>query len=225
MLIADCDLRGPESEIPYVFVHIALIKKTGLEIEKDDGLIKSDDTESVFINMRSWRRCMITDNKIEFRLRVKELVIDWLVIWVYLITLFLLSILFYLSVFHAIPVFSEGETQMIATTTSVVPVVLFFSYLDFKDGSIGKNRAGLCIYYKNRKFKYSLLRNVIKFLPWQIGHVGVIHGMYSEFNAISILIQWMAIACMIGLFGMGTVRKDKRHLGDIVAGTQVQIAK
>lgn len=155
--------------------------------------------------------------------RIKELVIDWLVICVYLIILAIISVSFYMIVFKGIPKVAEIQSQLIATITSVIPIIIIFSILDFKKGSIGKQKVGLKLYFKKREFKYSIIRNIVKFLPWQIGHMATIHGVYTGFDSIiTIILQIIALALLVTMFLMGILRKDKRHLGDILAGTQVQ---
>ena len=163
------------------------------------------------------------ENDIRIVDRIKELVIDWLVISAYLIILAIISILFYMVVFKGIPKTTEIQSQLIATITSVIPIIIIFSILDFKKGSIGKQKAGLKLYFKEKKFRYSVIRNVIKFLPWQIGHMATIHGIYTEFDTISIILEIVAITLLVIMFLMGILRKDKRHIGDILAGTQVQL--
>ncbi|CEE00452.1 hypothetical protein BT1A1_0597 [Caldibacillus thermoamylovorans] len=75
--------------------------------------------------------------------------------------------------------------------------------------------------YTNQSFSSSLLRNIIKFLPWQLGHVGVIHGIYSDFDMIAIMIASSGTFLGLVLLFMGLFRKDKRHLGDLIAGTKI----
>jgi len=41
---------------------------------------------------------------------------------------------------------------------------------------------------------------------------------------MSILAQCASIALLLIMLAMGFLRKDKRHLGDLVAGTQVRAA-
>ena len=163
------------------------------------------------------------DNTIGIVDRIKELVIDWLVISTYLIILAIISISFYMIVFKGIPKTTEIQLQLIATITSVIPIIIIFSILDFKRGSIGKQKAGLKLYFKKKKFRYSVIRNIVKFLPWQIGHMATIHGIYTGFDGISIILEIVAITLLVIMFLMGILRKDKRHLGDILAGTQVQL--
>lgn len=163
------------------------------------------------------------DNTIGIVDRIKELVIDWLVICVYLIILAIISVSFYMIVFKGIPKVTELQSQLIATITSVIPIIIIFSILDFKKGSIGKQKSGLKLYFKERKFRYSIIRNIVKFMPWQIGHMATIHGIYTEFDTLSIVLQIISLTLLVTMFLMGILRKDKRHLGDIVAGTQVQL--
>jgi RDD family protein len=69
----------------------------------------------------------------------------------------------------------------------------------------------------------SFIRNLIKFLPWQLGHMGTIHGVYSDFDLISIILSSLATLLALLLLAMAIFRKDKRHLGDLLAHTQVQL--
>ena len=168
---------------------------------------------------------MRQNNPIPFTARIKELCIDWLVISAYLLCLFAVSMACYFMMLGGIPAFSEFHSQLIATFASVLVVVALFTYLDFKGGSIGKRTAGLEIYFAHRSFSRSLVRNGIKFLPWQIGHMAVIHGVYTEFDTMSIVLSLISCILLVIMFLMGTMRRDRRHLGDMLAGTQVQLAK
>lgn len=105
-------------------------------------------------------------NNIRIVDRIKELIIDWLVICIYLIMLAIISISFYMIVFKGIPKVTELQSQLIATMTSVIPIIIIFSILDFRRGSIGKQKVRLKLYFKKREFKYSIIRNIVKFLPW-----------------------------------------------------------
>lgn len=168
---------------------------------------------------------MQQNNPIPFTARIKELCIDWLVISAYLLCLFAVSIACYFMTLGGIPTFSELHSQLIATFASVLAVVALFTYLDFKGGSIGKRTAGLEIYFAHRSFSRSLVRNSVKFFPWQISHMAVIHGVYAEFDTMSIVLSLISCILLVIMFLMGTMRRDRRHLGDILAGTQVQLAK
>lgn len=161
-------------------------------------------------------------NNIPIKNRLIELLIDYLIIIVYLVLLLIVNLGIILFIFKGMPKYTEIQAQLIATFTSVIPITLIFSYLDyFKNGSIGKRVSGLKLTYTNQRFSSSLLRNIIKFLPWQLGHVGVIHGIYSDFDMTAIMIANSGTFLGLVLLFMGLFRKDKRHLGDLIAGTKV----
>ena len=70
--------------------------------------------------------------------------------------------------------------------------------------------------------KASLIRNTIKFFPWQLGHVGTIHGVYSDFDLLSIILSFLATLFAVSLKVITIFRKGRRHLADLLAQTQVQ---
>lgn len=163
-------------------------------------------------------------NPISFKKRIIELLFDYLFILAYLALLFLGSMLFYIIFFNGIPEFTEIQSQCLVFFTSVLPITLLFTFLDYtKNGSFGKAKAELQLVYKKKTVQASLLRNTIKFLPWQIGHMGTIHGFYSEFDFLSIILSFLATLLAVALLAMMVFRKDKRHLGDLIAHTQVQL--
>ena len=163
-------------------------------------------------------------NSISFKKRMIELLFDYLFILAYLVLLFLGSMLFYTIFFNGIPEYTEIQSQCLVFFTSVLPVTLLFTFLDYrKNGSFGKAKAGLQLVYMKKTVQASLLRNTIKFLPWQIGHMGTIHGFYSEFDFLSIILSFLATLLAVALLAMMVFRKDKRHLGDLIAHTQVQL--
>ena len=163
-------------------------------------------------------------NSISFKKRMIELLFDYLFILAYLALLFLGSMLFYTIFFNGIPEYTEIQSQCLVFFTSVFPITLLFTFLDYtKNGSFGKAKAGLQLVFKKKTVQSSLIRNAIKFLPWQIGHMGTIHGFYSEFDFLSIILSFLATLLAVALLAMMVFRKDKRHLGDLIAHTQVQL--
>ena len=163
-------------------------------------------------------------NPISFKKRMIEFLFDYLFILAYLLILFLGSMLIYIIFFNGIPEFTEIQTQWLVFLTSVLPIILLFTYFDFKNnGSFGKAKAGLELVYQTKTVQASLIRNVIKFLPWQLGHMGTIHGFYSNFDGLYIILSISATLLAVLLLAMTLFRKDKRHLGDLLARTQVQL--
>ena len=163
-------------------------------------------------------------NPISFKKRMIELLFDYLFILAYLVLLFLGSMFVYIIFFNGIPEFTEIQSQCLVFFTSVLPITLLFTFLDYtKNGSFGKKKADLQLVYEKKTVQASLIRNAIKFLPWQIGHMGTIHGFYSEFDLLSIILSFFATLLAVALLAMMVFRKDKRHLGDLIAHTQVQL--
>ncbi|MCM3710546.1 RDD family protein [Sporosarcina luteola] len=162
-------------------------------------------------------------NNIQNKQRLKELLVDYAVILTYLVLLLIVNLVIIFLILKEIPQYTETQSQLVATFTSVIPIILVFSYLDYKGGSIGKRAAGLQLTYNQHKFSSAILRNIIKFLPWQFGHIGVIHGVYSGFDMIAIIVANIGTLLGLVLLCMGLFRKDKRHLGDLLAGTKVEL--
>ena len=155
-------------------------------------------------------------NPISFKKRMIEFLFDYLFIIAYLALLFLGSMLIYIIFFNGVPEFTEIQSQWLVFFTSVLPITLLFTYLDYA-------KAGLQLVYQKKTVQASLIRNTIKFLPWQLGHMGTIHGFYSNFDVLSIILSISATLLAVSLLAMTMFRKDKRHLGDLLAHTQVQL--
>ena len=166
---------------------------------------------------------MLENNVIPWKKRMMAVCIDYLVICGYLIVLFLVMMAVYFGIFKEIPPFTERQSQMIALVASVIPAILMFTWFDYHQGTPGRNKAGLFLYFQNKNVYTCLLRNIVKFLPWQLGHYGTIRGMYTNFDGIAIAINILSILLLVTMFVTGFFRKDKRHLADLVAGTQVQM--
>ena len=167
---------------------------------------------------------ILASNSISFKKRMIELLFDYLFILAYLALLFLCSMLFYIILFNGTPEFTEIQSQCLVFFTSVLPITLLFTFLDYtKNGSFGKAKAGLQLVYKKKTVQSSLIRNAIKFLPWQIGHMSAIHSVYSGFDLLYFILCYTSILFLVVLLAMSIFRKDKRHLGDLIAHTQVQL--
>ena len=163
-------------------------------------------------------------NSISFKKRMIELLFDYLFILAYLALLFLGSMLFYTIFFNGIPEFTEIQSQCLVFFTSVLPIILLFTFLDYtKKWEFREGESRTSIGLQEKTVQASLLRNTIKFFPWQIGHMGTIHGFYSEFDSLSIILSFLATLLAVALLVMMVFRKDKRHLGDLIAHTQVQL--
>ncbi|GAB3059692.1 hypothetical protein GCM10027156_06570 [Salinicoccus sesuvii] len=78
------------------------------------------------------------------------------------------------------------------------------------------------VVYRGNSLRGSLVRNTMKFLPWQFGHMSTISGMYHGFDtAFYFFFYALSMTLMIVYILMVIIRKDHRHLGDILAGSTV----
>ena len=166
---------------------------------------------------------LMSVNPVSKKQRLTELLVDWILICLYLITLFLVMLVInYVAFGKALPDHGELYSQLIATFTTTIPVSIIFAWLDFRwQGSLGKHFAGLRLVFKRPTFGKSLLRNFLKFLPWQLGHVSVIRFMYGKTDFLTIILYLLSIGLLVTYLVMGLGRQDKRHLPDFLASSQV----
>lgn len=167
---------------------------------------------------------MLQDNPIPIKRRLKACLIDYLVIVAYLVVLLGVTMAVYLLLFGSVPKMGELQAQLIACFSSVIPITLVFSYFDYvKGGTPGKQKAHLYVVFEHKRFAASLTRNCFKFLPWQLGHMSTIRGVYTDFDLPSILMSAASLTLGLLLLFMALFRRDKRHWGDLIAHTQVQL--
>ena len=78
------------------------------------------------------------------------------------------------------------------------------------------------VIYKDMPMKRSIIRNIIKFLPWQFGHMSTINGIYNDFDTpFSMIFFALSMILSIIYILMAFIRNDNRHLADILAGSKV----
>lgn len=155
--------------------------------------------------------------------RFLALLIDYIIIWVYLILLFLIFSVIYILFFDAVPEFNEISAHLMAFFTTVLPVTLAFSYMESRRhyATPGKRRMGLKVENKIPLPASSLLRNAFKFLPWHIGHTGVIRAVYQDYSVFWFMVGNAGFV-LAGIYVlMVLLRDDHRHLPDMIAGGDV----
>lgn len=147
---------------------------------------------------------------------------DYISISIYLIVVLLITMFIFNVVIGEIPEFSKTESHLISFGASVLPVLVYFSFKEAKIPyqSFGKKRKHLYLTYNNNPLLSALIRNSIKFLPWQLAHIAVVEGMYQGFDTVIptmflILsgLLFITINCMV------IFQKDHKHLGDILSNS------
>ena len=86
---------------------------------------------------------MLAINPISLRKRVTEFLFDYLFILAYLVFLFVVSMLIYIIFFNGVPEFTEIQSQWLVFFTSVLPITLLFTFLDYaKKWELGEGKSG-----------------------------------------------------------------------------------
>lgn len=157
-------------------------------------------------------------------LRFKALLFDWLLISAYLVVLLIAALTVYQIFFSGIPEFSNIQMQLITAFSSVVPIIIIFSIMEGTKNfaSWGKQRVNLRVIYDGNPLWGSIIRNTLKFLPWQLGHMSTINGIYDGFNSPFSLICLSLSIALVALYILAVlIRKDQRHPADLVARSMV----
>lgn len=157
-------------------------------------------------------------------IRLKALFWDWLFISAYLIVLMMVSLLLYYSILGSIPELTEVQSQWIAFLTSVLPIICIFSIWESNPhfASMGKRKAGLVVKYRQNPIRGSIIRNVLKFLPWQFGHMSAIRGIYYGYQSeLTFVLLVLSVLLPLVYVVMALFRTDHKHLADVLAGSVV----
>lgn len=156
--------------------------------------------------------------------RLKALFIDWLYICGYLVVLALVMVSIYLFILQGIPEFTALQTHLVATFTTVVPAIAWFTWQEAQTSfaSPGKREFGLRLEYRGDPWRSALIRNTLKFLPWQLGHMGVIDGMYNGFeSSVPTIILLASIFLGLTYVMQVVITPSHRHLPDLISGSRL----
>lgn len=156
--------------------------------------------------------------------------IDYLLIIVYAIVLWLISsqVIKYFKI--STEIFHPVLSQCIGFFTLTLPVFAYFflSEISSKKGTIGKRKFHIYIDDSNSKWSNGiLLRNIFKFLPWEIAHTGVHWVIYYSNNALTTP-SWVWVALIIpqaiAIFYVTSIffYKGESSVYDMMAGTRIK---
>lgn len=157
--------------------------------------------------------------------RILALLIDWFLICLYLIILGGITISIYLFFFGRIPEFSMLQSQFVAAITSVIPVCIYSIFFEINSdfGSYGKKKMGLITVHESQRFFSVILRNILKFLPWQLAHMGVIGGIYTDFQSFfALMLLVLSIGLGILYIMQVIITKNHQHLPDLISNTVIK---
>lgn len=163
--------------------------------------------------------------------RLKAFVIDYLIILIYIGLLFgvtlLISKFFYLKLDNVNPVIGE----LIAFATLTLPVILYFTLSENRKyaGTIGKRKFGLQIVSNSltkANIRQLLLRNCIKFLPWELAHFFIYRLFY--FNSLNKTVPDWVLTGLIVSQGLALIyllciifNKNNQSIYELLSMTKV----
>ena len=156
--------------------------------------------------------------------------IDYFIIILYAIFLWITGSLVFKLFNISTDITNPVRTQLIGFFTLTLPVFAYFflSEKSSKRGSIGKRKLNLYIDDSHSKWRNGIfLRNILKFLPWEIAHTGVHWIMFYSNNA-SQTPQWVWMALIIPqviiVFYLTSIfyYKGESSVYDMIAGTRIK---
>jgi uncharacterized RDD family membrane protein YckC len=159
--------------------------------------------------------------------RILAWIIDWVIIVAYAFALF--GVMMALSSMGIVALGSVHpvQGQMIGFLTLTLPVVLYciLTEAGLKHATVGKRIMKIEIIGNPLTTREIVLRNIIKFLPWEFAHAGVLWINYSKTPEIPLWI-WVLLVVpqiLVVIYIVSIVAtKGSRSLYDIIAGTRVQ---
>lgn len=162
----------------------------------------------------------------EPKARLMALAIDYLIIIGYAFILFGVSSFIYFAVSDGIPDFSELGMNLVSLSL-MLPVLLFHIIMEagIKHATPGKRKMKIQVASIKPgpvRLRQVVIRNIIKFLPWQLAHMVIFHALTLRWELTTIWIIVLIIINILPFLCAGFLfRKDRRGLHDFMAGTSV----
>lgn len=121
---------------------------------------------------------------------------------------------------------SRVSTDVAITALTVVPLFLYLTVTESRPGhaTLGKWWAGLEVTTAEGSTTGAArigLRNLVKVLPWQLGHMGSVRLLGGEAEGLGMALNLLALALLAAVAGPPVA--TWRGLHDVVAGTAVSL--
>ncbi|MBC1374399.1 RDD family protein [Listeria sp. FSL L7-1699] len=158
--------------------------------------------------------------------RFLALFFDYLTILCYMLFLFGTSMFIYLIILDGIPIFNELGMNLISLTL-IVPVVLFSIITESSKAhaTLGKMKTRLRVSSTKSetvKLWQIIVRNIVKFLPWQLAHMTIFHSFILKWEFTPLWTVIMIVVDILPIVWIGFLfRKDHRGIHDLIAKTVV----
>ena len=158
--------------------------------------------------------------------RFLALLIDFSTIIGYAVILFGINMFIYFVILDGIPNFSELGMNLISLIL-IVPVVVYSVIMESgkKHGTLGKRKMKIRVASVNSqavRIYQIILRNIIKFLPWQLAHMVIFHGFAVNWQLTPFWMGLLILTDILPLIWIAFLfRKDHRGIHDLIANTVV----
>ena len=106
------------------------------------------------------------------------------------------------------------------------PVYLYFTVFEAlgRKATIGKRLTGISVDGSARQI---VIRNVLKFAPWEIAHIGIWHGMATPFQTSPTVTGWILFIIALSasaIYLSALFLGSGQPLYDRIAGTHVKLS-
>ena len=163
--------------------------------------------------------------------RFYSMMVDYLVNVGYSLFLLFVSLIIYFLFFNGkIPELNELQGNLVSFLTLLFPVFLYLSISENgkKHSTIRKRKAGFVGSIKGAlTLKQIVLRNIMKFFPWQVAHMAMFHVIGNNSKPTTLFYTCLFFVYIFPIVSIGCMiyRKDRRALHDLIAGTFVMTNK
>ncbi|KAF1305205.1 RDD family protein [Candidatus Enterococcus willemsii] len=162
--------------------------------------------------------------------RLLVLGIDYLFIllWAGFLFIIMMSLYYFLG---SIPTFNEWRMNLLSLTM-FGPVFIYSLVTETSNqhATIGKSWMKLVVNSTNNqpiRFRQILVRNIIKYLPWQYAHMLIFRGFALNWELDPFWLGMFVLTYILPIswFVVVVIRKDHRGIHDLVAHTIVEKLK
>ncbi len=163
---------------------------------------------------------------VSLKKRFLALFLDFLLIIGYALVLFVLSMFIYLVPLGGVPMFNESGMNLLSLAL-IIPSALYCIIMECttKHATVGKRAARIKVASTRLgrlRVWQVIVRNIIKFLPWQLAHMAIIHGVATGWDSDMFTTVVLYTASALALLWVGSLFGRKhRGIHDHIAGTIV----
>ncbi len=160
------------------------------------------------------------------RKRLLSLIIDFLIIAGYALVLLGVDMFIYFVLLGGVPVFDELGMNLISLAL-IVPSALYCIIAECSKGhaTIGKRAVRIkvaSVRPAGLRVWQVVVRNIVKFLPWQFAHMAIFHGMALGWEIDTFTTVLLIVADVLPFIWIGSLfGKKHRGIHDRIAGTIV----